>query len=301
MTKHHQTILITGATAGIGRHAAIDLATKGHHVIASGRRQQALDELEAMASDKGWQLDTIKLDVCSKRSIAAARRRVVELTDGEGIDGLVNNAGYGLWAPLAEVSDTDLRAQFDTNVFGLMAVTQAFLPEMVARGRGRIINVSSVAGRTTFPMMGAYHASKYALEALSDALRYELAPFGVRVVLVEPGPIHTEFVDQMHGAGSPYRREDSAYAAMFEHNDTIERRTMATAGGPAPVTRAIVRGLTASRPRARYIAPFSSRLGLAFLSMLPTALKDFLLRAVFGLSRRRLGGTQPPRLASAAS
>ncbi len=300
MTTKPQTILITGATAGIGRHAAVELASKGHHIIATGRRQHALDELETEARSKGWRLDIARLDVCCQRSIAAARERVLELTDGAGIDGLVNNAGYGLWAPLAEVSDADLRAQFDTNVFGLMAVTQAFLPEMMSRGRGRVVNVSSVAGRTTFPMTGAYHASKFALEALSDTLRCELAPFGVRVVLVEPGPIHTEFADQMHGAGSAYRREDSAYAPMFDHNDTIERRTMATAGGPAPVTRAIVRALTARRPRARYVAPFSSRIALAILNALPTALKDLLMRALFGLSRRRLVGGDPPRLASAA-
>jgi NAD(P)-dependent dehydrogenase (short-subunit alcohol dehydrogenase family) len=290
MSKQIKTILITGATAGIGRHAAIELASRGHHVIASGRRESALDELREQAQRQGWRLDGLKLDVTKAQSIAQLRASVLELTDGDGIDVLVNNAGYGLWAPLAEVTDADLRAQFDTNVFGLMAVTRAFLPEMVARGDARILNVSSVAGRTTFPMMGAYHASKYAVEALSDALRYELAPLGVKVVLIEPGPIHTEFVQQMHNAGNPYRRDDSVYAPMFAQADWIEDRTMATAGGPAAVTRAIVRGIQARRPRARYVAPFSSRLGLALLDLLPTSLKDAILRAVFGLSRRRLLG-----------
>jgi short-subunit dehydrogenase len=142
----------------------------------------------------------LTLDVTSATSLAVAT--LERRTKGYGIDVLVNNAGYGLVGPLETIDDADLRAQFDTNVFGLMAVTRAFLPAMRDRRAGRIINVSSVGGRMTFPLMGAYHASKYALEALSDALRLELLPMGVHVSLIEPGPIRTEFNDRaMEWAG----------------------------------------------------------------------------------------------------
>lgn len=282
-------ILITGATAGIGRAAALHLAKQGHHVIATGRRQGALDELAQRAEDEGWALDTIRLDVTDETSIAQARAATDVLTDGRGLDVLVNNAGYGQAAPIAEVSQADLKRQFDTNVFGLMAVTRAFLDDMVERGRGRIINVSSVGGRITFPMMGVYHASKYAVEALSDALRMEVAPYGVEVSLIEPGPINTDFVDNMNAAADSYKdNEGSRYRATFERAKTIESRAMSMAPGPAVIARAIERAATDRRPRARYVAPFSSQLALSVLDALPTRFRDFLFRLLFGLSRKRL-------------
>ena len=220
MTK--SIILITGATAGIGRAAALHLARKGHHVIATGRRQGALDSLRSDAETERLALDTLRLDVTDEDSIRDAVAAIDALTDGHGVDVLVNNAGYGLAAPLAEVSNRDLRHQFDTNVFGLMATTQAFLPKMVKRGSGRIINVSSIGGRITFPMMGAYHASKYAVEALSDAMRMELAPCGIHVSVIEPGPIKTEFIDRLNDAANPYKVDSSLYAKVFERTDAIE-------------------------------------------------------------------------------
>src|ERR1700733_9145953 len=168
-------ILITGATAGIGRHAALHLAHAGHRVIATGRRKDALAALAKEA--KGTKLETMELDVTVASSIEAAKAEVDKRTDGYGLDVLVNNAGYGLMGPLEEISDADLRAQYDTNVFGLVAMTRAFLPQMRLRGSGRIVNVSSMGGRMTFPFMGAYNSTKYAIESMSDALRMELAPF----------------------------------------------------------------------------------------------------------------------------
>jgi short-subunit dehydrogenase len=286
--SEQQTILITGAAAGIGRHAALYLAKKGHRVIASGRKASALAVLAVDAAKEGLSIEVVELDVTRRKSIAAAKARVDELTEGRGVDVLINNAGYGLAAPLAEATDADLRAQFDTNVFGLMAVTRAFLPAMLARGRGRILNVSSVGGRVTFPLMGAYHASKYAVEAMSDALRYELAPFGIDVVVIEPGPIQTGFVERMNQALSPYRHEGSMYAAIFDRAERVEHKTMAMAPGPMPVSRAIHRAVTARRPRARYVAPGHNLISLALLALMPTRLRDAIFRAVFGLSRRHL-------------
>ena len=186
-----RTVLVTGATAGIGRHVALDLASRGHRVFATGRNAQALASLAAEATSRGLELSAVVLDVTSAQSIADAAAAVRAQTGGHGVDILVNNAGYGQGGPLLELSDATLRDQFDTNVFGLMAVTRAFVPEMLARGRGWILNVSSVGGRVTFPFFGAYHASKYALEALSDALRAELRGFGVHVAIIEPGPIES--------------------------------------------------------------------------------------------------------------
>jgi len=148
-----KTVLITGAGVGIGRDAVLELARRGHHVIATGRNLAALEKLKTWSSDV--RIDCVLLDVTNSDSIASAVAEVDRLTDHRGIDVLVNNAGYMTPSPLAELSDADLRAQFDTNVFGLMAVTRAFLPRMFERGAGRILNVSSVSGRIPAPLVGA--------------------------------------------------------------------------------------------------------------------------------------------------
>ena len=204
-----KTVLVTGATSGIGRFTALHLAKRGYHVIGSGRREAELAKLEDEAQQQGHRLDVVAMDVTSEASIENAKAAIDRLTGGRGVDVLVNNAGFGLIGPLTEISDAELRRQYDTNVFGLMAVTRAFVPAMQARRAGRVINVSSVGGRMTFPFMGAYNSTKYAVESLSDALRWELKPFNIDVALIEPGVIRTEFADvAMSGtdkfAGSVY-------------------------------------------------------------------------------------------------
>src|SRR5579871_1628690 len=181
MSTTTQTILITGATSGIGRETALYLARRGHRVIASGRNREQLASLKEEAA--GAALETVRLDVCDAQSIAEAAKEVERTTGGRGIDALVNNAGFGFAVAADEMTDADLRAQFETNVFGLMAMVRAFVPQMRARGRGRIVNVSSVGGRVTLPFFGAYNATKYAVESLSDAMRIELKPFGVDVAI----------------------------------------------------------------------------------------------------------------------
>ena len=166
------TILVTGASSGIGRDTALALAASGFHVIAAARRVAALEALRDAAP--AGTITPLRLDLDDAASIAEAVTAVDRLTSGRGIDALVNNAGYATAGALVDLSDADLRAQFETNVFGLMALTRALAPAMIERGRGRIVNVSSVSGRVPAPVLGAYHASKYALEALSDALRMEL-------------------------------------------------------------------------------------------------------------------------------
>ncbi len=277
------TILITGATAGIGRTTALHLARAGHSVIATGRRESALESLREEA--RGTGLLTLVLDVTKPESIAAARARVDEITDGQGLDVLVNNAGYGLIGPAEMLADADVRAQFDTNVFGLLAMVRAFVPAMRARGAGRIVNVSSVGGRVTFPFMGAYNATKYAVESLSDAMRIELSAFGIKVVLIEPGVIQTEFADV---AMATKGETAGPYAAILANADRVQRRFESTGVGPEHVARAIERAITARRPSARYVVPLRTFLVIVLFRLLPTSWTDAAFRMLAGISARAL-------------
>lgn len=289
-----KTILITGATAGIGRHAALELVRQGHHVIATGRRENALDALarearEIVASAGGsGKLDTLRLDVTDDAAIEASLAIVDELTGGKGVDVLVNNAGYGQMGPLESVTSADLRKQFETNVFGLMAMTRAYVPQMRKRGWGRVINVGSIGGRFTFPLMGAYNATKYAVESLSDALRNELAPFGIDVSIVEPGPIKTEFSDRAMDTIDAARFEQSPYAAILGRAEEFRARFEATAAGPEVTTRAIVHAATARRPRVRYVVPRRAAMLLGLLAFVPTRVVDAAVRFAAGLTRKNL-------------
>jgi len=278
------TILITGATSGIGRHAALHLAARGHRVIATGRSEAALAELAATEA----RLVTLRLDVTDAASIEGAQRAVLAMTGGDGLDVLVNNAGYGALGPTESISDADLRAQYEVNVFGLMAVTRAFLPRMRERGRGRVINVSSVGGLYTMPFFGVYSSTKYAVESLSDALRLELAPFGVHVSLIEPGVIETGFTDRSMKEAEKTRGPDSPYANVLARAEELRKMSDRTAVGPECISRAIESAATSRRPRARYVAPLRAQLMVGCLRALPTRWADLLVRQVMGLTRRRL-------------
>ncbi len=170
-----------------------------------------------------------------------------------------------------------------------MALTRAVLPAMLVRGAGRIVMVSSVSGRVPAPVLGAYHASKYALEALSDALRMELAPFGVRVAIVEPGTIKTEFASRVKAEATAHQGSASRYAAVYAKVAEIEQRFDKVAGGTRPVVRAIRHAVEARRPRSRYIAPWSFALLIALVRLLPTCWLDAVMQRAFGLTRRQLG------------
>jgi NAD(P)-dependent dehydrogenase (short-subunit alcohol dehydrogenase family) len=287
MTTTKLTILLTGASAGIGRATALAFAAEGHHVIAAARRREALEALRDEAP--AGTITPLVLDVDDPSSIEAALVEIDRLTGGRGLDALVNNAGYATAGALAEMQDKDLRAQFETNVFGLMTLTRGVLPAMLARGAGRIVNVSSVSGRIPAPVLGAYHASKYALEALSDALRMELAPFGVQVVIVEPGTIRTEFASRAMGEASRARGTQSRYAAIYEKTAEIEAKFDRMAGPPTPVVKAIQKAVFERRPSARYVAPRHFAAMIALVRLLPTSLTDFVMRRMFGLTRAQLG------------
>jgi NAD(P)-dependent dehydrogenase (short-subunit alcohol dehydrogenase family) len=279
-----RSILITGATSGIGRDAAVRLARAGHLVLAGGRRADALADLARAA---GGRVEPVVLDVADPASVAAARELVERGTRGRGLDVLVNNAGYALPGPLEALAEEDLRRLFDTNVFGLLAVTRAFLPAMRERGQGRVVNVGSIMGRVAMPLLGAYNASKHAVAAITEALRLELAPFGVTVVLVEPGAIRTGFAARALAGLAPYRDPDSPYAAALAGTATAWARVYRFAPGPAAGGRAVARAATTDRPAPRYVVPAHNRLVVAALGALPTAAADAAKRRIMGLPGRR--------------
>jgi len=220
MSNSSKTILITGATAGIGRFTALHLAKLGHHVIASGRKVDELKKLKAEAGS--LDLDTVILDVTSATSIAAAVVEVDGMTKGKGPDILVNNAGFGILGPTSEISESEMRRQYETNVFGLMNVTRAFLPKMMERRAGRIINVSSVGGRMTLPYFGVYNSTKYAVESLSDALRYELRPFNIDVAIL---PINGKLGNMDAAAAARLAYDMNARLAIPCHYNLFEFNT----------------------------------------------------------------------------
>jgi len=287
-TKSTKTVLVTGATSGIGRFTALHLAKRGYHVIGSGRREAELTKLADEARALGHRVDVVRMDVTSESSIATAKAEVDRLTGGRGVDVLVNNAGFGLIGPMTEISDAELRRQYDTNVFGLMAVTRAFVPAMQARRAGRVINVSSVGGRMTFPFMGAYNSTKYAVESISDALRWELRPFNIDVAMIEPGVIRTEFADIAMDGTQQYA--NTPYGAAIAKADKLRGRMEATASGPLPVARAIERAIKVYRPAPRYIAPRITWLALLFKALTPDWIWDWSMRqfAFLGLVEKDL-------------
>ena len=284
-----QSILITGATSGIGRDAALRLARAGHLVLAGGRR---VDALASLARESGGRLEPVVLDVTDPTSVEAARELVDRRTGGRGPDVLVNNAGFALPGPLEALAEEDLRELFDTNVFGLLAVTRAFLPGMRERGQGRVVNVGSIMGRVAMPLLGAYNASKHAVAALTDALRRELAPLGISVVLVEPGAIRTGFATRALAGLAPYRDPGSPYAPALSGTDAAWARVYRFAPGPSAAGRTVARAATTARPAARYVVPAHNRLIVAALGALPTAAADATKRRIMGLPGR--AGRPPP-------
>ncbi len=237
-------ILITGCSTGIGRAAAEHLAGKGLLVYASARRLDSIADLERIGCR------TLQLDVLDEDSMRAA----VDAVQAEhgAVGSLVNNAGYAVSGAIEAVPLDDVRTEFETNLFGYIRMAQLVLPEMRRRGAGRIVNISSVAGRVTMPGAGAYAASKYAIEAMSDALRFEVRGFGVGVIVIEPGPIKSEFTATANEA-----LEGSAEGPYADYHRAVAKGDAETdesflAGKPEHVARAIERALTSSRPRPRY-------------------------------------------------
>lgn len=275
-----KVVLITGCSSGIGKATALRLAAAGHTVYATARKPAAIAEL----ADKGCHL--LALDVCDAASMHAAVAHI-EAQHG-AVEVLVNNAGYSQSGAIEAVPIERVRAQFETNVFGVVQLTQRVLPAMRQRRRGRIINLSSMGGRLVFPGGGYYHATKYAIEAISDALRFELRGFGIQVVLIEPGLIRTNFGEAASGSiAAPASATDSAYASFHTAvakatTESYEKGPLARLAGEADdVARAIEKAITTTRPRARYSVSASAKLLLAQRALFSDRLWDAFLRSSF--------------------
>jgi NAD(P)-dependent dehydrogenase (short-subunit alcohol dehydrogenase family) len=279
MAEAPKSVLITGCSSGIGHATAEHLAARGWTVYASARSTETIADL----GERGCK--TLALDVTDEDSMQAA---VASVEDAEGAVGaLVNNAGYSQSGALETVPMERLRAQFETNVFGLMRMCQLVLPGMRRRGAGKIVNVSSMGGRLTFPGGGAYHGTKHAVEALSDALRFEVRGFGIDVVVIEPGLIKTRFGETAAGSiGAAEAVSDDPYA---EFNAAVRSATAEVyqgplarlGGGPETVARAIERAISSRRPKTRYKVTPSARLILVQRRLLPDRAWDAFLRTQF--------------------
>jgi NAD(P)-dependent dehydrogenase (short-subunit alcohol dehydrogenase family) len=279
MPERSGAVLITGCSSGIGRATAGRLAKRGRPVYATARRTDAIADLAELGCS------VLALDVCDDASMAAAVARVE--SDHGAVGALVNNAGYGEYGAVEAVSPERARRQLETNVIGPMRLAQLALPGMRAQGSGRIVNIGSMGGRLTFPGGGWYHASKYALEALSDAMRFEVAPFGVRVVLIEPGIVGTGFGDVATDTLRDQGGADGAYAPLNAAVDAkmhgIYHGPARRAGGgpPASVAKVVDKALTARHPKARYRVTPSARLLIGTRRWSSDRLWDALMRRQF--------------------
>ena len=269
--KSNKVILLTGASSGIGYDTAVSLAQQGHKVYAAARR---VDRMEPL---RQYGIVPLKMDVTDEASM---QEGVKTLLDAEGrIDVLINNAGYGYFGAIENVPMDDARNQMEVNVFGLARLCQLVLPTMRAQHSGRIINIASVAGRSVFYYGGWYHVSKYAVESLSDAMRMELKPFGIDVVIIEPGAIKTNW-----GIIAADHLIESSRGTAYEQTGTMMANNLRnmylsnTISDPAVVRKAIVRAVNARRPCTRYRIGRMANAIVFFHWLLPTRWWDAFLR-----------------------
>ena len=273
-----RTALVTGASSGIGEETARRLQRLGYTVYGAARRT---DRLEKLAADG---VRPLAMDVTDDASMTAGIARIIEETGR--IDVLVNNAGYGSYGAIEDVPIDEARRQFEVNLFGLGRLVQLVTPHMRGQKSGTIINISSMGGRLTTPLGGWYHATKYAVEALSDALRMELKPFGIDVVLVEPGGIRTEWagIAADHLAetaeGSAYSDQIRAVAGSMR-NESVQRRQ----SPPAVIANAVEKIVTARKPRTRYAVGFMAKPLITARRVLPDRAFDRVISAALGVPR----------------
>lgn len=272
------TALVTGASSGIGEATARALAQAGFVVYGAARR---LDRLETQATAG---IRPLEMDVTDEASMRAGVARIIEETGR--LDVLVNNAGYGSYGAIEDVPFEEARRQFDVNVFGAMRLTQLVLPQLRTQGSGTIVNITSMGGRIYTPLGGWYHATKYALEALSDCLRLEVAPFGINVVVIEPGGIQTEWgaiaaehLERTSGTG-PYAAQAKAVASSLRSEADGTRNSP-----PSVIADAITKAVTSSRPRTRYAVGYGAKPLIAAKTLLPDRTYDQLISRAVGLPR----------------
>jgi NADP-dependent 3-hydroxy acid dehydrogenase YdfG len=266
-------VLITGCSSGIGHATVQRLLAEGYTVYATARRPESIEDLAAQGAT------TLALDVTDEDSMSAAVQRVV------------NNAGYSQSGEIESVPLDEVRRQYETNVFGLLRMCQLVLPGMRDRGSGTIVNIGSMGGRLTFPGAGIYHSTKYALESISDSLRFEVRGFGVDVVLIEPGLIVTGFGDIASGSAAAVAGDDGGpYADFNRHvakltSDAYTGPMSKLGGGPETVAATVARALAAKRPKARYAVTPSAHLMINQRKVTPDRLWDLMMRVAYPTPR----------------
>ncbi|TAL65202.1 MAG: SDR family NAD(P)-dependent oxidoreductase [Legionella sp.] len=272
-----QIILITGCSTGIGYDAALTLKNRGHRVIASCRRIEDVKKLDALG------IESLQLDVADSLSIQNAFSQLLILTNGR-LDVLINNAGYGQAGALEDISRDVIRKQFETNVFGLLELTNLAIPIMRKQGYGRIINLSSILGIISLPMRGAYNASKYAVEGLSDTLRLELKSSGIDVVTIEPGPIESRFRDNcVDSSLKDINMENSHFKKQYEVMLTSYKQAKSNSAftkGTIAVIAKLIHAIEAKKPRAKYPVTFPAHLFIFLKRILSTRMMDALFRQI---------------------
>ena len=286
MTETPKTVLITGGTDGLGRATAVLLAERGYHVFAAGRSPEKRSELDCLAAAKKLPLETIEMDVCEDASVQRAVQAIFQKACA--IDVLVNNAGIGYMAVIEDLKLDDLCRQFETNLFGVLRVTHAVLPHMRERRRGRILMMSSVAGILTPPTYGAYSSSKHALEAISNALRLELFPFHVDVILIEPGYIVTNFQQTARELAKPYVEAAQAgpYAKIYSGAWTGANKGRGDSKTtPEDCARVLLDAIESPHPKARYPVTSLAKWAAFGRRILPDTLLDSFLRRKYGIAR----------------
>jgi NAD(P)-dependent dehydrogenase (short-subunit alcohol dehydrogenase family) len=286
--RTQKIVLITGATDGLGKAAAIFFAERGYRVYAAGRSKEKRAQLEELARARNLSLQSLELDVCSDDSVRTAVQRV--LSEAGAIDVLINNAGLGYMAVVEELKMEDMRQQFETNVFGVLRVTQAVLPHMRKRLSGRILMISSVAGLVSPPTYGAYSSSKHALEGLSNSLRLEVYPFNIEVVLIEPGYIVTNFQQTASALAKPYvdAAQSSPYAKIYSgawsgaNKGRGDSKTT-----PEDCARVMLHAVETSSPNPRYgVTPLAHTVKFG-KRLLSDKMMDAILRKKYGISGKQ--------------
>ena len=273
-----EIVIITGASTGVGAATARELARQGFHVLAGVRRDQDADAI------RGPGVEPLIIDITNPAQIRALATRVQEDPQGRPLRALINNAGVAVNAPVEVFSINEWRSLFEVNFFGHIAVTQALLPALI-RSRGRIINISSVGGKIAMATYGPYGSTKFALEAVSDSLRREIAPLGVQVVVVEPGAVRTAIgdkaIDKAQKLALTMRPEQREHYSGLMHAITAQVESAMKSALPAEAAaRVIAKAVTARKPRTRYTVGLQTAIMTRLVRILPDKMLDFLLAAV---------------------
>jgi NAD(P)-dependent dehydrogenase (short-subunit alcohol dehydrogenase family) len=274
-------ILITGCSSGIGKATALAASARGYRVFATARDPESLHDLEGHS-----RVRPLALDVTDPRSIREAFASLLE--EAGRLDALVNNAGYGQYGAVEDVSAEEWRREFDVNLFGAIEVTRAALPAMRQARGGTIVNVSSVAGKIAIPFAAPYCASKHALEAVSDALRVEVSPFGIRVVVVEPGPIETRFGQRARAGVARFLTSPGPYSDFYRNAERAMDTDFQAGKLPADaVARVILDAIETRRPKTRYPVGKMARALIPLRALLPDRFFDRRMKKALKLADNR--------------